>query len=87
MDKREQLQRWQNLVKSQAWEELVELGKAQIANRERMIFAMDVESIESMAKFNLAKGEILGIRLFLSLPEIFVDELLEELNVSSEAGE
>lgn len=81
------LQRYRNLAKSLAWEELVEIGNAQIETRKNLLFNLRVTDFESMAEQNFARGEIEGIRLFLTFPDLLIETAKESLNAPDEDEE
>lgn len=78
------LQRYQNLVKSQGWEELVRIGEAQLANRRRMLDGMQVRTQEEVADYNWARGEIKGIELFLAFPQLLIEDAHEAISLLEE---
>jgi hypothetical protein len=82
---KEKLQRYQNLVRSQAWEELVKIGEGQLNVRKNMLESMSVRTQEDIADYNFAKGEIGGIKLFLSFPDLLIEEAKEILGESTES--
>lgn len=70
---------YQSLVKSAGWEGLVELGKGQLEVRKNLIQEMDVKTQEDIAEFNFAKGEIAAIKLFLTFPDLLIENLKETM--------
>ena len=70
------------LVKSPAWGRLSSAADAQIVSRERMILAPSHEKAEVNGKpvsEDYLKGEISGIRSFLLLPTILIENANEVL--------
>jgi hypothetical protein len=84
MDRQEELlaklQVYRNLVKSAGWVALVELANGQIEVRKNLLNDLEIKEISGIADFNYAKGEIAAIRLFLSFPDLLVENIKETLH-------
>ena len=67
------LGQFRSLVKSRGWEQLVEYGNAQVAFRTNELILNPSTSLADLANQEYLKGEIAGIRLFLSMPDTIIE--------------
>lgn len=75
---------FQELLSHQAWDQLVEVAEAQIKQRENIILGPAPDA-DSMLKIEYMKGELQGIRLFLQLPGIIIEQ--SDVTVKQNEGE
>lgn len=69
---RRTLHRFHSLVRSPGWAELREVALAQIATRQNLNLG-PIKDTSGIYEQEYRKGEVAGIQLFLSLPDIQID--------------
>lgn len=73
------LRAFRSLVKSRGWELLVEVANAQIKSRENAIITAPLDTLQSMLELKTNHGERQGIKLFVELPNIMIENYEEDL--------
>lgn len=75
------------LVKSSGWARLLRVAQEQVDTRTNTLILTPLESMDRMFEQEFKKGEISGIRLFLSLPESAVESLSQQVKEMQDAEE
>lgn len=70
-----ELQELRNLVKLKAWDRLAKTAKAQVETRTNKVMLNACEGLDATLEQEFEKGECAGIRLFMELPEVRIDEI------------
>lgn len=77
-------EKWADLLALEGWSDLEKLAKAQIEARERQMLTLRMNSQEKISEFERLGGSVEGIRLFLTLPVVFLQQVKEELENEDE---
>ena len=72
------------LIALDGWKMIAEAAKAQLGNRENTVM---LNPTEDLAAENYMKGEIQGIKLFLSIPEKLIEQNAAILKLALEQEE
>jgi len=78
-DSREILSEFQSLVKSLAWERLVDLAREQITIRTNVLLTLEEKGLEDLLEVVRLKAEIRAFKLWIAMPDALIDGLKEEL--------
>ena len=81
-EQEEELSDLRSLVKSRGWDRLVKIAEAQCENRQITLLA-PLDSANPYPQ-EFMKGEIAGIRLFLRLPGITIEQLTKDMESSND---
>lgn len=70
---------FQSLLKSPAWERLVEVAQEQIEVRKNILLSQEEQDWGDLLEGVRLKAEIRAIRLWLMMPHSIVEQMKEEL--------
>lgn len=81
----ERRQMLKDLLNSPGWKELEEIANEQVATREKVDQAMEIEGTQDAFKLAGLRGERRGILLIMALPEALVESLDVDIEETQDA--